>query len=97
MTRPRLRDIGGGDLGAAALSALVLAIVGGPFLRLMAAGLSGDQGASLAPLAQALGDDTVLRALRRSLETSLLSALLALGLGTLYALLLVWGVLCFVL
>ncbi|MGR3782252.1 MAG: ABC transporter permease [Albimonas sp.] len=88
MTRLRLRDIGGGGLGAAALSLLVLVLVGGPFLRLMAAGLSDGQGASLAPLAEALADERVLRALRRSLETALASAVLALGLGTLYALLL---------
>ena len=88
MTRQRLSDLRGGGLGAAALSLLVLVVVGGPFLRLMAAGLSGDQGASLAPLADALADESVLRALRRSLETSLASAVLALVLGAGYALLL---------
>ncbi|MEC9435141.1 MAG: iron ABC transporter permease [Pseudomonadota bacterium] len=79
---------GGGRILPAALAILTLAVIGGPFLRLLVAGLWGAEGPSLAPLAAALGDETVLRALRRSLETSLAAAALSLGLGTGCALLL---------
>lgn len=86
--RPGAKIGGGGRILPAALSLVALVVIGGPFLRLLVAGVSGPDGVSLAPLAQALTDEAVLRALRRSLETSLAAACLSLVIGTACALLL---------
>ncbi len=81
-TPPRPHAPGDERILLAARLRLVFLLTGGSFLRLMAAGATGREGLTLAPLLAALSDDGVLRALRRSLETSLASAALATVLGT---------------
>ena len=79
---------GGGRIWPAALALAALVVIGLPFARLLLAGISGPEGLTLIPLAEALADEAVLRGLRRSLETSLAAAALALVFGAGCALLL---------
>jgi iron(III) transport system permease protein len=78
----------GERIALAVLVAFTVLLLGAPFLRLFAAGLSGEGGLSLTPLAEAATETRTLLALRRSLETSLASAAIALVLGGAYALVL---------
>ena len=61
---------GGGRIWPAALALAAPVVIGLPFARLLLAGISGPEGLTLIPLAEALADEAVLRGLRRSLETS---------------------------
>lgn len=79
---------GGERIALAALVLVTTLLIGAPFLRLFFAGLRVDDGLSLAPLIEAATQERTLLALRRSLETSLASALIALILGGAYALIL---------
>lgn len=83
-TRPRLFD--GEALTLAVLVFIAAILFGLPLFLLLKTGLSGDAGWSLTPVFEAFQSRSVLRALWNSLESSFLSALLALFIGALLAL-----------
>jgi len=78
---------GGEGLTLAALVLFAAALMAGPLALLLRQGLIADGAPSLAPLAGALQSRSVARALWNSLDSALVSATLALGLGTALALL----------
>lgn len=78
-------NVNGEGMTLAVLLLISVFLFGLPLLLLLETGLSNEQGWSLAPISEALESRSVLRALWHSLESSFLSALFALGLGTVMA------------